>query len=101
LKYNKPIKKDNPSPFGGLPSYFRSKQERMKLPKKLIHPKLSEQELIEILENLEKQKARVIKNQNYQRAAEIRDQERKYREQLEDLLNPPEEPENGHPEDQN
>jgi protein-arginine kinase activator protein McsA len=73
----------------------------MKLPKKLIHPKLSEQELIEILENLEKQKARVIKNQDYQRAAEIRDQERKYREQLEDLMNPPEETENGHPEDQN
>ena len=73
----------------------------MKLPKKLIRPKLSEQELIEILENLEKQKARVIKNQDYQRAAEIRDEERKYREQLEDLMNPPEETENGHPEDQN
>jgi hypothetical protein len=59
----------------------------MKLPKKLLHRKLSEQELIEILENLEKRKARAIKNQHYETAASIRDEERKYRELFEDLLN--------------
>lgn len=61
----------------------------MELPKRILHKKLNEEELIELLENLAKQKARAIKNQEYQRAAEIRDQERKYREQLEDLMNPP------------
>lgn len=60
----------------------------MELPKRILHKKLNEEELIELLENLEKQKTRAIKNQEYQRAAEIRDQERKYREQLEDLMNP-------------
>lgn len=72
----------------------------MDLPKRILHKKLNEEELIQLLENLEKQKARAIKNQEYQRAAEIRDQERKYREQLEDLMNPPTETNNGNPEDQ-
>jgi protein-arginine kinase activator protein McsA len=72
----------------------------MKLPKKLLRPKLSEQELIEILENLEKRKARAIKNQQYETAASVRDEERKYREILEDLMNPTTKEENDHPEDQ-
>lgn len=84
------------SPFGGLPFYLRSKQERMQLPKKLIHPKLTEQELIDILLKIEDMKAKAIKNQQYERAAQLRDDERKYREQLEDLMNPPtQEEENG------
>jgi len=60
----------------------------MELPKKLLNKKLSAEELIEILENLEKQKARAIKDQQCQNAAELRDQERKYRTLLEDLMNP-------------
>ena len=84
------------SRFGGLPFYLHSKQERMQLPKKLIHPKLTEQELIDILLKIEDMKAKAIKNQQYERAAQLRDDERKYREQLEDLMNPPtQEEENG------
>lgn len=60
----------------------------MELPKKLLNKKLSAEELIELLENLEKQKARAIKDQQYQHAAELRDKERKYRAQLEDVMNP-------------
>lgn len=60
----------------------------MELPKKILHKKLNEEELIEILENLEKQKARALKDQQYQYAAELRDNERKFRVQLEDLMNP-------------
>lgn len=60
----------------------------MELPKKILNKKLSAEELIELLENLEKQKARAIKDQLYQYAAELRDKERKYRAQLEDLMNP-------------
>ena len=71
----------------------------MKLPKKILHKKLNEEELIELLENLEKQKARAIKNQEYQRAAELRDEERKFRAQLEDLMNPPAAKENANPDD--
>ena len=68
----------------------------MELPKKLIHPKLTEQELIDILLKIEDMKAKAIKNQQYERAAQLRDDERKYREQLEDLMNPPtQEEENG------
>ena len=68
----------------------------MQLPKKLIHPKLSEQELIEMLEKIEIMKAKAIKNQQYEFAAQLRDDERKYRAQLEDLMNPPtKEEENG------
>ena len=60
----------------------------MELPKKLLNKKLSPEELIELLENLEKQKARAIKDQQYQYAAELRDKERKCRAQLEDVMNP-------------
>ncbi len=60
----------------------------MKLPKKLIHKKLSEQELIEILEKIELMKAKAIKNQQYEKAAQLRDDQRKYRNQLDDLMNP-------------
>lgn len=60
----------------------------MKLPKKLIHKKLSEVELIEILEKIEIIKAKAIKNQQYEKAAELRDDQRKYRNQLDDLMNP-------------
>lgn len=60
----------------------------MELPKKLLNKKLSAEELIELLENLEKQKARAIKNQQYEYAAQLRDDDRKYRAQLEDLMNP-------------
>lgn len=60
----------------------------MELPKKILNKKLTAEELIELLENLEKQKARAIKDQQYQYAAELRDKERKYRAHLEDLMNP-------------
>lgn len=63
----------------------------MKLPKRILHRKLTEGELIEILENLAKQKMRAIKNQQYEYAAQLRDDERKYRAQLEDVMNPNEE----------
>lgn len=71
--------------------YLRSKQHGMELPKRILHKKLTEGELIEILENLAKQKMRAIKNQQYEYAAQLRDDERKYRVQLEDLMNPNEE----------
>jgi protein-arginine kinase activator protein McsA len=61
----------------------------MQLPKKLIHPKFTEQELIEILEKIEAMKAKAIKNQQYETAASLRDNQRKYRNQLDDLMNPP------------
>ena len=60
----------------------------MKLPKKLIHKKLSEVELIEILEKIEIMKAKAIKNQQYEKAAQLRDDQRTYRNQLDDLMNP-------------
>lgn len=60
----------------------------MKLPKKLIHKKLSEVELIEILEKIDIMKAKAIKNQQYEKAAELRDDQRKFRNQLDDLMNP-------------
>jgi protein-arginine kinase activator protein McsA len=61
----------------------------MKLPKKILIPKLTQQELIEILEKIEAMKAKAIKNQQYEKAAELRDNQRKYRNQLDDLMNPP------------
>jgi hypothetical protein len=94
------IGRSTTSPFGGLPFYLCSKQERMQLPKKLIHPKLTEQELIDILLKIEDMKAKAIKNQQYERAAELRDDERKYRGQLEDLMNPPTKSNHGNSENQ-
>jgi hypothetical protein len=67
----------------------------MKLPKRILHRKLTEGELIEILENLAKQKMRAIKKQQYEYAAPLRDDERKYRVQLEDLMNEPNDNKNG------
>jgi protein-arginine kinase activator protein McsA len=46
-------------------------------------------ELIEALEKLALMKGEAIKNQQYEYAAQLRDDERKYRAQLEDLMNPP------------
>ena len=60
----------------------------MKLPKKLIHKKLSEVELIETIEKIEIMKAKAIKNQQYEKAAQLRDDQREYRNQLDDLMNP-------------
>lgn len=71
----------------------------MKHPKKPVQPKLSEQELIEILDKLDGMKARAIKNQQYEYASQLRDDQRKYRAQLEDLMNPPTNIENDYPED--
>ena len=51
-------------------------------------------EIIFILENIEKEKDTVIKNQNYERAAKLRDDYRKYTDELEDLMNPKEKDEN-------
>ena len=59
----------------------------MKFPKNAIEPKLTEQELIEIIEKIEAMKAKAIKNQQYERAAELRDNQRKYYLQLEDIIN--------------
>ena len=72
----------------------------MKLPKKLLRRKHSEKDLIAILDYFQCKKAKAIQEQNYEYAAQLRDQERKYREQLEDLMNPPTETNNGNPEDQ-
>ena len=72
----------------------------MKLPKKLLRRKHSEKDLIAILEYFQSKKAKAIQEQNYEYAAELRDQERKYREQLEDLMNPPTESENNTSEEQ-
>jgi protein-arginine kinase activator protein McsA len=48
---------------------------------------MSEQELIDKLDELYQLKETEISNQNYERAAEIRDEIRKYTELLEDLMN--------------
>lgn len=48
---------------------------------------MTEQELIIKLEQLTELKAKEISNQNYERAAQIRDEIRKYTEQLEELMN--------------
>lgn len=48
---------------------------------------MNEQELIIKLEQLTELKATEISNQNYERAAQIRDEIRKYTEQLEELMN--------------
>jgi len=45
-------------------------------------------ELITVLENLAVEKDREVKNQNYERAAKLRDDVRKYTDELEDLMNP-------------
>jgi protein-arginine kinase activator protein McsA len=71
----------------------------MKLLKKIIHKKLNQAELIEMLEKLEFMKAKAIKNQQYEFAAQLRDDERKYREQLEDMMNSISNEENGNPQD--
>jgi ATP-dependent Clp protease ATP-binding subunit ClpC len=51
-------------------------------------------EIIAVLENIEKEKDTAIKNQNYELAAKLRDDNRKYTSELEDLLNPSEKDEN-------
>jgi protein-arginine kinase activator protein McsA len=48
---------------------------------------MNEQELIFKLEQLSELKAKEISNQNYERAAQLRDDIRKYTEQLEELMN--------------
>jgi protein-arginine kinase activator protein McsA len=48
---------------------------------------MNEKELIIKLEELTELKNTEISNQNYERAAQIRDEIRKYTEQLEDLMN--------------
>jgi protein-arginine kinase activator protein McsA len=48
---------------------------------------MSEQELIIKLDELYELKEKEISNQNYERAAQIRDEIRKYTEQLEELMN--------------
>jgi protein-arginine kinase activator protein McsA len=48
---------------------------------------MTEKELIEKLDELVKLKEIEINNQNYERAAQIRDEIRKYTEQLEDVMN--------------
>jgi hypothetical protein len=59
----------------------------MKLPKNSIEPKLTEQELIEIIEKIEAMKAKAIKNQQYEHAAKLRDDQRKYYAYFEDIIN--------------
>ncbi len=61
--------------------------------------KKSEQELVKILEELEIQKTKAIENREFEKAAFLRDEERKYIEDLEEVLNPPTQEENGYPED--
>ncbi len=51
-------------------------------------------EIIIDLENLTKEKDISIKNQDYERAAKIRDDIRKFTDELEDLMNPKEKDEN-------
>ena len=48
---------------------------------------MTEQELIIKLDQLTELKNAEISNQNYERAAQIRDEIRKYTEQLEELMN--------------
>lgn len=60
----------------------------MKKPANLLRPKYTQEELIELLEKVQMLKARAIKNQQYEFAAQLRDDDRKYRAQLEDLMNP-------------
>ena len=48
---------------------------------------MTEEELIIKLDELTKLKQTEIQNQNYERAAQIRDEIRKYTEQLEELMN--------------
>jgi ATP-dependent Clp protease ATP-binding subunit ClpC len=47
------------------------------------------EETIQKLEELKKEKELEIKNQNYERAAKIRDDIRKLTDLLEELMNPP------------
>ena len=58
------------------------------MPEKILSPKYTQEELIELLEKVQVLKARAIKNQQYEYAAQLRDDDRKYRAQLEDLMNP-------------
>lgn len=48
---------------------------------------MTEEELIIKLDELTKLKQTEIQNQNYERAAQIRDEIRKFTEQLEELMN--------------
>jgi len=54
---------------------------------------------VKILEELEIQKTKAIENREFEKAAFLRDEERKYIEELEEVLNPPTQEENGYPED--
>ena len=65
------------------------------MPEKLLRPKHTQEEVIELLEKVQALKARAIKNQQYEYAAQLRDDERKYRALLEDLMNEPNESNNG------
>ena len=60
----------------------------MKKPERLLRPKYTQEELIELLEKVQVLKARAIKNHQYEYAAQLRDDDRNYRAQLEDLMNP-------------
>jgi ATP-dependent Clp protease ATP-binding subunit ClpC len=51
-------------------------------------------EIISILENLNSEKDKAIKSQEYERAAKIRDDVRKFTDELEDLMNPREKDKN-------
>jgi protein-arginine kinase activator protein McsA len=51
-------------------------------------------EIISILENLNSEKDKAIKSQEYERAAKIRDDVRKFTDELEDLMYPKEKDEN-------
>lgn len=48
---------------------------------------MTEKDLVEKLNKLAEQKSEVIKNGHYERAAQIRDEIRKYTEELEELMN--------------
>ena len=48
---------------------------------------MTEHELKDKLDNLYEEKESLVKNKNYERAAAIRDEIRKYTEQLEELMN--------------
>lgn len=71
----------------------------MNQPKKPLPPTRTEQELVKILEELDIQKTKAIANREFEKAAYLRDEERKYIEELEEVLNPPTQEENGHSED--
>lgn len=48
---------------------------------------ITEKELIEKLEQLTEQKSEAIKDGHYERAAQIRDEIRKFTDELEELMN--------------